>query len=83
MKKGLVILDERLQAEGLVPGHDYEFVANVHDEWQIEVREDGFGQPEFVGQTAAWAIEEAGKQFNFRCPLAGSYDIGNNWAETH
>mgnify|MGYP000028727853 CR=1 FL=1 len=82
MKKALVILDETLQTEGLIPGQDYEFVANVHDEWQIEVKDVG-QTPEFVGQTAAWAIEEAGKQFNFRCPLAGNYDIGNSWAETH
>jgi DNA polymerase I-like protein with 3'-5' exonuclease and polymerase domains len=36
MKRALVILDTNLQEEGYVPGVNYEFVANVHDEWQIE-----------------------------------------------
>ncbi|MFN3077211.1 MAG: DNA polymerase, partial [Alphaproteobacteria bacterium] len=36
MKQALVLLDTRLQQLGI----DYKFVANVHDEWQIEVAED-------------------------------------------
>lgn len=80
MKKALVILDTRLQAAGLVPGVNYEFVANVHDEWQIEVDED---RAEFVGQTAVASIRAAGDAFGFRCPLDGEFKVGNNWAETH
>ncbi|QWK78600.1 DNA polymerase [Ochrobactrum sp. BTU1] len=80
MKRALVILDNDLQAAGLVPGVQYEFVANVHDEWQIEVDED---KAEFVGKTAAAAIAKAGEYYSFRCKLAGNYDIGSNWAETH
>jgi DNA polymerase-1 len=38
MKRALVILDDQLQKEGYVPGVNYEFVANIHDEWQIECR---------------------------------------------
>ena len=80
MKKALCILDDSLQAAGLVPGQHYEFVANVHDEWQIEVDED---KAEMVGRMAVEAIREAGRSFKFRCPLDGAYDIGSNWAETH
>lgn len=80
MKKALVILDNRLQELGLVPGVHYEFVANVHDEWQIECDED---KGELVGQTAVWAINQAGIHYNFRCPLNGEYKIGKNWKETH
>lgn len=80
MKRALVILDQNLQASGLVPGSNYEFIANVHDEWQLEVDED---KAEEVGRTAAEAIRLAGEYYEFRCKLAGSYDIGNNWAETH
>lgn len=80
MKKALVILDDALQAQGLVPGSDYEFVANVHDEWQIEVKE---AHAETVGRTARQAIIDAGVAFNFRCPLDGNYVIGASWAETH
>lgn len=81
MKRALVILDDMLTSLSfLEPGVDYEFVANVHDEWQIEVVEE---HAELVGQTAAQAIQLAGEFYEFRCPLSGSYDIGNNWKETH
>lgn len=80
MKKALVILDEDLQSIGLVPGRDYEFVANVHDEWQIETEER---YAEEIGKRAASAIAAAGRHFNLRCPLAGSYASGKNWKETH
>lgn len=80
MKKALVILDDSLQALGYVPGINYEFVANVHDEWQIECDiEIG----ECVGQEAVAAIQKAGAYFNFRCPLSGEYRVGRTWAETH
>lgn len=80
MKQALVIFDADLQAAGLVPGVDYEFIANVHDEWQLEVK------PEIaddVGKMAVQAIRKAGEALNFRCPLDGEYKVGRNWAETH
>lgn len=80
MKKALVLLDTRLQAAGLVPGRDYEFVLNVHDEIQAEVTASF---SEFVGQQARQAIIDAGAHFKMRCPLDGEFKIGNTWAETH
>jgi len=80
MKKALVLLDWSIQEKGLVPGVNYEFVANVHDEWQIEVDEE---HAEMVGQLAKAAIRRAGDSFGFRCPLDGEFKVGNNWAETH
>ena len=80
MKQALVILDRDLQDAGLIPGVHYEFTANVHDEWQLEVDEE---HAEFVGQTAKAAIKKAGEEFNFGCPLDGAYEIGSSWAETH
>jgi hypothetical protein len=64
-----------------VPGIDYEFVANVHDEWQIEVALEENGP--LVGRVAADAIRKAGEHFNFRCALAGDFAIGKNWRDTH
>lgn len=80
MKRALVILDDALQALGLVSGEDYEFVANVHDEWQIEVREH---HVDTVKAAGCEAIRLAGQYYNFRCPLAGNADSGANWAATH
>jgi DNA polymerase I-like protein with 3'-5' exonuclease and polymerase domains len=79
MKKALVILDADLQAM-FKPGVDYEFCANVHDEWQIECRPE---IAEVVGKTAVEAIRKAGEHFKFRIPLDGEFKIGKTWADTH
>jgi DNA polymerase I-like protein with 3'-5' exonuclease and polymerase domains len=76
MKQALVILDERLSKLGV----DYKFVANVHDEWQIEVAE---AYADMVGKLGVQAIEEAGRVLKMRCPLTGAYKVGNSWKETH
>lgn len=79
MKKACCILNHRVTARGL-GGKNFSFVLNVHDEWQMEVREEF---SEEVGQLAVQAIRDAGDFFKFRCPLDGEFRIGNNWAETH
>ncbi len=76
MKQALVILDDRLSKLGI----DYKFVANVHDEWQIEVEEP---YADMVGKLGVQAIEEAGRVLEMRCPLTGEYRVGNSWKETH
>lgn len=76
MKQALVILDERLSKLGV----DYKFVANVHDEWQIEVEE---AYADMVGKIGVQAIEQAGRVLKMRCPLSGAYKVGNSWKETH
>jgi len=76
MKKALTILDGLLKLNTI----DYKFVANIHDEWQIEVKES---QADFVGETAVKSIIEAGEHFNLRCPMDGEYKVGGNWSDTH
>ncbi len=76
MKKALVDLDSLLKLNAI----DYRFVANIHDEWQIEVKES---QADFVGETAVKSIIEAGEHFNLRCPMDGEYKVGGNWSDTH
>jgi DNA polymerase I-like protein with 3'-5' exonuclease and polymerase domains len=80
MKLALIILDDNLQAQGLRPGIDYEFIANVHDEWQLEVTPSYAAD---VGHAAVKAIRQAGEEFGFGCPLDGEYKIGKDWSETH
>ncbi len=76
MKQALVILDNRLSQLGI----DYKFVANVHDEWQIEVEEP---YADMVGKLGVKSIEDAGKLLKMQCPLTGEYRVGNTWKETH
>jgi len=74
MKKALVIFTD------LISNLNANVVANVHDEWQVEVHED---DAEAVGNCGVQAIQTAGIQLNLNCPLDGEFKIGNNWSETH
>lgn len=76
MKQALVLLHSKLN-RGII---NASFVANVHDEWQIETNEK---LAESVGQAGVQAIQEAGLTLGLRCPLDGEYKIGTNWATTH
>ena len=76
MKQALVDLSKKLKLNLL----KVKFVANIHDEWQIEVEE---AKSEYIGMMAVESIVNAGKHFNLRCPLDGEYKIGGNWSETH
>ena len=76
MKEALVLFNRIIKEKGL----DAHFVGNIHDEWQLEVRED---LAEQVGQLGVQAIEEAGKTLQLKCPLTGEYNVGINWSETH
>ena len=79
MKRGLIELDRRLQHNGLFGA--YEFVANVHDEWQIEC--ESIEVAETVGGAGVKALEYAGEYFKFPCPITGEYRVGKTWKETH
>ena len=76
MKKALVILDDLATKAGL----DYHFVGNIHDEFQVEVKEEDV---EKFSEVALDSMRLAGEFFNMNCPLAGEVNVGDNWAETH
>ena len=76
MKKALVILEEKL----LKARVNFKFVANVHDEWQIETKQEF---ADTVGKFAVQSIKEAGLAYKLRCPLDGEYKIGQSWKDTH
>ena len=76
MKQAVVILHKKLRKSKI----DFKFVANVHDEWQIEVEEQRAEEAGILGKEA---IKEAGIMLNMRCPLDGEYKVGNSWKETH
>jgi len=76
MKQGLVLLSKKIQEQKL----NANFVANVHDEWQIECSQD---DADAVGKLAVSSIKEAGEVLGLRCPLDGEYKKGTTWAQTH
>ena len=76
MKKALCLLDEYAQLHKI----DYKFIGNIHDEIQTEVAEK---DAERFGRLATACIEAAGNHYKLNCPLAGEYQIGSDWSETH
>jgi DNA polymerase I len=80
MKKALVVLDRSLQADGLIPGRDYEYVLNVHDEVQAEIL------PELQDRYDTHAracLPKAGRLLRLNCPLVGETAFGHSWKDTH
>jgi DNA polymerase I len=76
MKEALIGLTNKMKESTIIGS----FVANVHDEWQIETTKEFAGS---VGEAGIQAIQQAGLTFRLRCPLDGEYKTGTNWAATH
>jgi len=58
----------------------YNFMATVHDEWQLECDP---AIAEEVGELGVRAIKEAGIRLGCVVDMDGEYRIGNNWADCH
>ena len=82
MKKALAIADTDLTLDGLRPGIDYEFILNVHDEFQLEVTNDQIVVDKVRGVLEN-SIIQAQEFFNFPCPMKMNSQIGLNWSLTH
>lgn len=80
VKQATINLYKELTKRGYQWGTDWAMVAHVHDEYQLHVREEL--APEIAG-VAVWSFQQAGRDFNWRCPLDGEAKIGANWCETH
>jgi len=80
VKYATVWLYWRLYELGYKWGEDFVFVAHIHDEYQLQCREEIAKE---VGEAAVEAFRAAGRMFEWRCPLDGEYKIGRNWADTH
>ena len=76
MKKALTLLNKYAKIYNI----DFKFVGNIHDEFQVEVKDT---QADKFGWLAVECIKAAGIKFNLKCPLDGEFKIGTTWAETH
>ena len=74
MKYWLIEIDKRLE------NFDASFVGNIHDEVQMEVRED---QAEEVAAILEQAFVDVGEQIGMRIKMEGEAKIGSNWKDTH
>ena len=80
MKKALIIFYEDCLSQAFVHGVDYNLVANVHDEVQIECKPE---HSERLGKIASEAIRKAGKDLKLKVDLDAEYVVGDNWSMTH
>ena len=78
MKKALSIFYKDL-LKNKYKGPEY-FVANIHDEWQLDVPSS---IAEAVASLGIRAIRNTAQALNLNCPLDGQYKIGDCWSVTH
>lgn len=78
-KKAVVLLHQSL-SQRLAYGVEWAMVAQVHDEFQVEVLTH---HAEEVASAAVQAVEASSKAFEFPCPMAADSAIGATWADTH
>lgn len=80
MKTATLYFHSEMARRGYNLREDYNQILFIHDEFQFEARPEIADE---VGQVAADAITRAGADLRVRCPLAGDFSTGANWAETH
>lgn len=79
-KNWFLTIKKMLESAGLVWGTDFYFLAHIHDEVQIATKK---GLEEIVGNATIEAAQKVAERFQFKCPLAAEYKIGQSWAECH
>lgn len=79
MSKAYNLANSRLAAK-FKYGVDFGFCTWMHDEYQVECREE---IKEEVKVICEQAITDAGIFFNIKCPHIGDASYGRNWYETH
>jgi DNA polymerase I-like protein with 3'-5' exonuclease and polymerase domains len=81
MKQVVINIHDNIEKNlGLVHGNDWEQMLMVHDEVQLACK------PEYVEQIKEQALKsfvQAGKYFDFACPIEGDAKVGFTWEETH
>lgn len=80
VKQATVFLYEELTSRGYVWGRDWVQVAHIHDEIQLQIKEELADE---IGKIAVQCFERAGEHFALRCPITAEYRVGQTWAETH
>ena len=76
MKLASILLNKEAKKIGLW----FRLIGTIHDEWQMETKEENGRQ---LGELAVNCITKAAEQLNFRIPLSGEYKLGYTWADCH
>ena len=76
MKYWVVAVDKMIKEDNI----DAQIVGNIHDEIQVEVRED---QAEKFAKNLEALFISVGETIGMRLKMEGEAKIGNNWYDTH
>ena len=79
-KMWYVLTDIEIQKRGYIPGKDYEFVLQVHDEFTIE-HDESIGEE--LGNIASECIKKAGERLGIKVSLEAKPAYGRNWYDIH
>ena len=79
-KQWCILTYKQLIKEGYIWGKDFAFVTNIHDEFEIECREE---IAEIIAHICKENTTKAGEYFKIRMRLDGEAKIGNTWADVH
>ena len=85
MKYWSIIADRNLMAAGFTNSYDsedydYEFVLNIHDEAQSEVKDD---KAQAYARILEESFLETGKFLKLSIPIEGEAQVGTSWRYTH
>lgn len=80
MQNALLFFHKEITRRGYTHGVEYGYVAQMHDEFSIEVRED---LAEEFAEVSAKSIKTAAEYLNIACPHEGEAKIGDNWYDVH
>lgn len=82
VKLATILFDRYMQELGYKPLVEYCMVLHIHDEFQVEVREN-FRVIRDAVRCAKRAFRDAGKKLRFNLPLEGDCKLGRSWDATH
>jgi hypothetical protein len=80
MQYALCFLYKWCTERGWTHGKEYGFIANIHDEFQTEVRDDCREEFARLGRDS---IRKAGEFLGIACEHKGESEVGRDWSETH
>jgi DNA polymerase-1 len=80
MSAAYIRFHQLMEKTGLRYGEDYGTVIWMHDEFNVEVKEE---YAEIVARNAEESIAWAGRFYKIPCPHLGQAKIGRNWYDIH
>lgn len=84
VKKATVLFFSKPEIVELMKAGKCKLISHTHDEFQTWFHPSvGVPRVKELGLIAEECFAEAGRFFNFRCPIGGNAKVGDNWGSCH